>query len=155
VVNISHREIERRFLVEALPPEIKAFPAVPCEQGYISGHPVTVRIRRSGNRPDVLSVKRGPMENREECEIDLTPGQSETLWPLTLGWRISKTRRRIPAGEWTIEVDEFASPHDGLIIAEVEFSSESEARAYDPPAWFGREITSDPAYSNARLAAAR
>ena len=37
------------------------------------------------------------------------------------------------------------------MVAEVELASEADA--FDPPAWFGREVTDDPAFSNAALAA--
>jgi CYTH domain-containing protein len=35
---------------------------------------------------------------------------------------------------------------------EVEFSSESQARAFTPPPWFGQEVTHDARYTNAELA---
>jgi CYTH domain-containing protein len=40
----------------------------------------------------------------------------------------------------------------GLMVAEVEFPSEEAARAFVPPAWFGREVTNDSRYKNRRLA---
>jgi CYTH domain-containing protein len=40
----------------------------------------------------------------------------------------------------------------GLLVAEVEFPSEDAARAFRPPAWFGREVTGNPAYLNQTLA---
>ena len=36
-------------------------------------------------------------------------------------------------------------------MAEVELPTEAEAAAFQPPAWFGQEVTYDPAYTNARL----
>ena len=38
-----------------------------------------------------------------------------------------------------------------LVLAEVEFPTEEEAAAFQPPDWFGAEVTYDPAYTNARL----
>ena len=40
---------------------------------------------------------------------------------------------------------------DGLVVAEVEFIDEESSRAFDPPAWFGREVTDEVAYGNANL----
>lgn len=40
----------------------------------------------------------------------------------------------------------------GFDYVEVEFSSEEEARAFDPPAWFGREVTEDSRFTYSRLA---
>ena len=45
----------------------------------------------------------------------------------------------------------FDPPFAPLVVAEVEFPSEEEAVAFQPPAWFGREVTYDPAYTNAQL----
>jgi adenylate cyclase len=39
-----------------------------------------------------------------------------------------------------------------LSNAGVEFSSEAEATAFPPPAWFGREVTGEPGWANAALA---
>lgn len=41
----------------------------------------------------------------------------------------------------TIELDVFEGHYDGLILAEVEFASEEEAKAFNPPAWFGEDVT--------------
>ena len=42
-------------------------------------------------------------------------------------------------------------PFAPLVLAEVEFPSEAEANAFQPPAWFDREVTYDPSYTNAAL----
>ena len=39
----------------------------------------------------------------------------------------------------------------GLLLVEVEFPDEASARAFTPPAWFGREVTGDPRYQNSSL----
>jgi adenylate cyclase len=46
----------------------------------------------------------------------------------------------------------FGGTLDGLYIVEVEFTSEDEATAFVAPQWFGREVTGDPAWTNASLA---
>ncbi|MBW3604900.1 MAG: hypothetical protein KY460_08320, partial [Actinobacteria bacterium] len=51
-----------------------------------------------------------------------------------------------------VEVDEFDGALSGLVIAEVEFESQDDSRAFQPPAWFGREVTDDDRYRNADLA---
>jgi adenylate cyclase len=52
----------------------------------------------------------------------------------------------------TIELDVYGGDLEGLVVAEVEFASEEDADAFDPPAWLGREVTDDPRYKNQRLA---
>jgi CYTH domain-containing protein len=51
-----------------------------------------------------------------------------------------------------VEVDVYADQLDGLVIAEVEFDSEADADRFEPPAWFGREVTGEVKYSNVNLA---
>lgn len=43
-----------------------------------------------------------------------------------------------------------APPFAPLAMAEVEFPTAAAAHAFTPPAWFGREVTEDPAYTNAQ-----
>ena len=67
------------------------------------------------------------------------------------GNQILKDRYEIPYGNDTIELDIFDEPFAPLVLAEVEFSSEEEALAFQAPEWFGEEVTYDPAYTNAAM----
>jgi adenylate cyclase len=66
------------------------------------------------------------------------------------GRLIEKTRHIIKAGDFVWEIDVFAGALSGLVIAEVEMDSESDEPALPP--WLGREVTGDPAWTNAVLA---
>ena len=143
-------EIERKFLVDDLPP-LEGTDHDEIEQGYLSLGQGGVRLRRRGDRRR-LTVKRGEGLSREEVEIDLDEGQFETLWPQTEGRRVRKRRHLLEHGDLTIELDVFAGDLEGLVVAEVEFGSEDEARAFEPPSWFGREVTGVPEYLNESLA---
>ena len=52
-------------------------------------------------------------------------------------------------GEFTFEVDEFHDENQGLVVAEVELSSEDEL--FDKPQWLGKEVTGQKKYYNSRL----
>jgi CYTH domain-containing protein len=147
------REIERKFLVDALPDGFALHPAEDVLQGYlaIEASGKEVRLRRAGGR-FVLTVKRGDGLEREEVEVSLDRAQFEALWPLTAGRRLRKTRTRVPHGRLTIEVDRYHDALDGLIVAEVEFDSVEESRSFAPPSWLGREVTDDDRYKNRCLA---
>jgi CYTH domain-containing protein len=69
---------------------------------------------------------------------------------ICLPGKIVKTRYLIPAGIHTFEVDVFHDKNEGLVIAEIELTSENEQ--YDTPDWLGVEVTGNPAYYNANLA---
>ena len=59
--------------------------------------------------------------------------------------------RRVPAGDGLVaEIDDFEDRK--LVLVEVEFTSEQQARAFVAPWWFGRDVTDDPAYKNRNLA---
>ena len=49
-------------------------------------------------------------------------------------------------------MDVYLERLDGLLTVEVEFDSEVRERRFSPPAWFGREVTGDVAYSNQQMA---
>ena len=150
-------EIERKFLVDALPPGLGDHRAEAIEQGYlaIAQDGVEVRIRRRGGK-DTLTVKSGPAMVRVEEEIPIEGDRFATLWPLTEGRRLVKTRHYVPlAGGLTAELDVYGEALEGLMTAEVEFPSVAAAEAFAAPAWLGREVTGDAAYANQVLAVRR
>jgi adenylate cyclase len=147
-------EIERKFLVAELPPGLADRPAQRIEQGYLAIAPdgVEVRVRRRGETA-TLTVKSGPGQVRTEEELAIDERRFASLWPLTGGRRVSKTRHLIPLEPGLIaELDVYHDAHDGLLVAEIEFPSVEAAERFAPPAWLGREVTGDPRYANQSLA---
>lgn len=151
-------EIERKFLLSGVPPTMRFARREPIRQGYLAldgDTEVRLRITPKGA---VLTIKSGHGGVRVEEEIALEIRQAEALWELTEGRRVQKTRRRVRlAGsasgpELVAEVDEYAGALDGLVVVEVEFPDEEAARGFEPPAWFGRELTDDWRYANRSLA---
>ena len=148
----SH-EIERKFLVKELPPNLEEYEHRPIEQGYIAvkRDGIQVRLRKAGTR-HTLTVKRGRGLKRREWEIDLIPEQFNELWPATEGRRLRKTRYDIPFSDRMIEVDVYNGRNKGLVVAEVEFDNEEQCENFKPPDWFGREVSGKARYSNVKLA---
>jgi CYTH domain-containing protein/CHAD domain-containing protein len=147
-------EVERKFIVKELPPELDRLPCERISQGYVAigDGGLEVRLRRRGENA-TLTVKKGLGRTRREEEIGLSPEQLQRLWPLTEGRRVEKVRHLIPTDDGlTIELDSYVEELDGLATAEVEFDSEARAEAFEAPQWFGPEVTDDPRYRNARLA---
>jgi adenylate cyclase len=144
-------EVERKFLVSELP-DLDPSAGDEIEQGYLArGEEGGVRLRRRGEHL-VLSAKRGAGLSREEAEIRLDREGFERLWPLTEGRRLRKRRSVVRHEDKKIEVDVYEGTLEGLAVAEIEFSSEDEARAFEPPGWLGREVTGERAYLNETLA---
>lgn len=146
-------EIERKFALSELPPDLGEHPSTEIEQGYLAvDAAVEVRLRRAGDDL-LLTVKRGRGETREEVEIELAPEQFDALWPLTESRRLRKRRYRVPLkGGACAEVDRYGDGLSELLIAEVEFPSEQVADGFDAPPWLGEEVTGDDRYANQTLA---
>ena len=143
-------EIERKFLVKQLPENLRAYPCLQIEQGYLTTDPV-IRIRRQ-NEDYILTYKGRGLMVREEHNLPLTKNAYETLKPKIEGVLITKKRYCIPFDPYTIELDIFENSHAGLIVAEVEFPSEEEALSFTPPDWFGEDVTQRYEYQNSHLA---
>ena len=145
-------ERERKFLIDAIPTDLDLSDRVEIRQGYlVADDSASVRVRDAGHHGRTLTVKAGRGAERTELEWAIGNDQFEAAWPHTVGRRVVKTRHRIPHGTHLIELDVFAEDLDGLVFAEVEFDSVESLAEFEPPAWFGREVTDDGRYTNASL----
>ncbi|MBR1865725.1 MAG: CYTH domain-containing protein [Lachnospiraceae bacterium] len=145
-------EIERKFLIqkEHIPTGFETYPHHQFEQAYIITEPV-LRIRKQDSSY-ILTYKGQGFMKREEVEFPLTEEAYQKLLSKTEGNIITKTRYRIPEKEnLTIEFDVFHGLFEGLLLAEVEFPSEEAALAYQPPVWFGKEVTRETTFHNSTL----
>ena len=142
-------EIERKFTVSKLPADLETYPFHIIEQAYLNTAPV-IRVRRQDDS-FYMTYKGSGMLAREEYNLPLDQASYEHLRAKADGNIISKKRYLIPLPPYTIELDIFAAPFSGLIMAEVEFDSEEEANAFLPPEWFDKDVTFDPAYHNSNM----
>ncbi|MEM6517863.1 MAG: CYTH domain-containing protein [Cyanobacteria bacterium P01_D01_bin.71] len=145
------QEIERKFLVTDVSWKQYARGTL-YRQGYIpTQNNTTVRVRIIGDR-GYLTIK-GPTNgiSREEFEYDIPLADAEImladLCQLPL---IEKWRYRINVGSHLWEIDEFLGDNAGLVLAEVELSSETVT--FDRPSWAGVEVSQDARYYNSNLA---
>jgi adenylate cyclase len=153
-------EIERKFLVnpilwEAFKKEKE--PLIYTEyiiQGYLNKDPDrTVRIRHilsRGYSSACVTIK-GRTEgiSRKEFEYQIKPGEALDIFPLCLGI-IQKIRYNYASEDGKIwSIDEFLGKNDGLIVAEIELSSENEYIKI--PEFIQNEVSYDPKYYNSNL----
>ena len=148
-------EIEKKFLVKQLPEHLEQEDSVPIEQGYLNVKPV-IRIRRLGDSY-ILTYKAKQDGNKDVCvneevELPLTKEAYEHLKTKIDGCLVEKTRYRIQYNKHCIELDLFHGKYEGMILAEVEFSSVEEADSFEKPDWFGENVSEDYHYTNAYLA---
>lgn len=151
-------EIERKWIAEhGVPPDVLEQPDVSSSrlrQGYVAlDGDVAVRVRVVDEARAWLTVKAGSGLARTEVEVAIDLADAGELLGHTAGRMIDKIRYAVGLpGGLVAEVDVYAGALDGLCTVEVEFDGVDGADAFEAPAWFGRDVTGDPAWSNAALA---
>lgn len=145
-------EIERKFLLSKLPDDIKSLPATFIEQGYLNTDKErTTRIRVTSANEAFLTVKGATHGiTRVEVETPIDPVKARDMLALCEASIVSKWRRIVEHEGHIWEVDVFTGDNEGLVIAEIEFSSEAETFAL--PSWVGAEVSHDRRYGNSALA---
>jgi adenylate cyclase len=143
-------EIERKFRVARLPTDLGE--GISLRQAYVAVEgDVEVRVRSDGTH-HALTVKGGAGLERDEVEVAIDATAFADLWRVAGARHLVKTRHRVDLDGLTAELDLYAGALAGLAVVEVEFASRHEAEAFDPPDWFGAELTGEAAWSNAALA---
>ncbi|MCI2228569.1 CYTH domain-containing protein [Polaribacter sp. MSW13] len=145
-------EIERKFLVKNDGFKQDCYQQKQLKQGYLnSDKNRTVRVRIADEKAFITikgkSNESGTTRFEWEKEIDKT--EAEQLLSLCEPDIIDKTRYLVKKGKHVFEVDVFYGENQGLILAEVELSSENEE--FKKPEWLGKEITGDLKYYNSSL----
>ena len=155
-----HLEIERKFVPSAAPDSALLGAGVALRQGYLAEEgDTTVRLRVVDGSA-IVTIKTGRGLARTEVEVPITASEAEALWPATEGRRVQKVRYRVPLndggaadrGPLIAEIDLYGGDLAGLCTIEVEFTSVEAADSFDPPEWFGREVTGDRRWTNNVLA---
>jgi CHAD domain-containing protein/CYTH domain-containing protein len=148
-------EIERKYLLRKLPPEVKHAPVAEIEQGYLPGKTLIERLRRVKTSDSVTylrTVKLGSGLVRTEIEETATPAVFKSMWPLTKGKRLRKRRFRLADAGHVWEIDEFLDRK--LVLAEIELISARDDVAI--PDWLARclvrEVTGEIEYLNHTMA---
>ncbi|MCC5865031.1 MAG: CYTH domain-containing protein [Wenzhouxiangella sp.] len=145
-------EIERKFRVTGHQYRDLAV-GTRYRQAYLSTDKERVVRVRVVDDQAWLTIKgktRGVSRAEFEYEIPVTDAV-DMLENLCQQPIIDKTRYRLPLAEHVWEIDEFHGVNNGLIVAEIELSSEDES--FEKPDWLGEEVSGDPRYFNANLIA--
>ena len=144
-------EIERKFLVE--PSKWKAVKpknGTSILQGYILSTPETVvRIRLVGDKGLITIKGKTKGISRLEYEYSIPKTEAEEMLNEFCSKSIIKVRYEIEHKGFVWEIDEFESPNGGLILAEIELSSENQQFSY--PDWIGKEVTNQAEYFNVNM----
>lgn len=144
-------EIERKFLVTSDEYRHLAEP-VPYRQGYIAIMiDKVVRIRTVGDKGYITVKARINDTTRKEYEYEIPLADTLAMFnEVCTNGMIEKFRYKIRYDGFVWEVDEFQGNNKGLVVAEIELTSEDQP--FHKPLWVGKEVTGDPRYLNANLA---
>ncbi|QDB70356.1 protein with CYTH-like phosphatase domain [Aeromonas phage CF8] len=144
-------EIERKWMVTCFPKFDTVFYPVSVLQITQFYNEKNERFRETISPDDKVvykrTVKQGEGLVREEVEETISLEKYlDAFNKLGNNTPILKTRYKIPFGDFVIELDEFDT---GELYAEIEFSSEEQARSLVVlPDWFGEEVTEQKGHDN-------
>ncbi|MBH5319966.1 CYTH domain-containing protein [Paenibacillus sp. GSMTC-2017] len=151
-------EIERKFLLPQFPKELIISGEMVVhleqriEQTYLAmDDNEELRVRRIVEQPSgeisyTHTFKKGNGLVREEVEYEVSEGIYNQV-VAAFGFKpLTKDRVTAKWNDITVEIDNYDQIQ--LTVLEVEFSSLDEANAFQAPAWFGEDISSQKQYSN-------
>lgn len=145
-------EIERKFLITSNAYKAQAISKKRIVQGFLNTNPErTVRVRIKGNQ-GFLTIKGKGNDtgvSRFEWEKEIEVNEAEELLKLAEPGIIDKIRYEVKSGNHIFEIDEFSGDNEGLVVAEVELSSEDES--FKTPSWLGEEVSGITKYYNSQL----
>lgn len=143
-------EIERKFLIDTtkLP---GCLTPIRIAQGYLNPDPDrTVRIRVAGDK-GFITIKGKSSDNglsRYEWEKEIDVNEALDLFDMCTA-AIQKSRYHMIHQGKLWEIDVFHGLNEGLVVAEIELTSETES--FSLPEWVTKEVTGDPDYYNSNL----
>ena len=143
-------EIERKFLVKDETWNSEVEKEIHIKQGYLNSNKErTVRVRIKGKRGFLTVKGKNTNATRKEFEYEIPLSDAEEMLLLCEKPIIEKIRSEVVYENKRWEIDVFSGENQGLIIAEIELSTESEQ--FEIPQWLGQEVTQDTRYYNSNL----
>jgi CYTH domain-containing protein len=140
-------EREMKFLLKSLP-DLSNCERQEMVDIYIprkEGH-AAIRIRKKGERFVITKTTEAFEEGikvLKEETIGITEEEFEVFRTMKDAKILEKTRYVYPLGDRKMEIDVFHGRHDGLVLAEVEFKSLEELKAFEKPDFCLAEVTKE------------
>lgn len=143
-------EIEKKFLLKDDFPFHLLKNGEEYIQGYLSDVPErTIRVRIVGEKGYLTIKGKTVHASRLEFEYEVPLDEAQSLLSMSVSAPIHKTRYRIAFAAHVWEIDVFHGKNEGLMVAEVELTSEDDVIEF--PCWIGKEVTEDVRYYNSNL----
>ena len=144
------KEIERKYLIN-IATWVPQDAGIHFKQGYLNAQKervVRVRIEGAKAKLTIKGITTGVTRAEFEYSIPVEDA-SLLLDNLCEQPLIDKHRHKEVHFGKTWEIDVFHGENEGLVVAEIELTSETEAITL--PSWIGAEVSSDPRYFNSNL----
>lgn len=144
-------EIERKYLLRNDDWELSADQGTRYVQGYLVGvGAASVRVRIEGEKAfiNIKSATLGIYRQEYEYPIPVEEAR-EILDSLCEQPLVVKIRYIVVYRDLKWEIDVFEADNAGLVVAEVELTSENQK--IELPPWCGQEVSEDPRYYNVNL----
>lgn len=139
-------EREKTYLVKFLPENFDSFPHKEMLDIYLppNSHHPKIRLRKQGDKLYLMkkTLINGDMSTQKE-EVILLDQEEFDYFSQLEGKRIHKNRYYIPYQDKTIELDVFLDDLAGLVLADVEFTSEEEKEVFQIPDFCLADITKE------------
>ena len=144
-------EIERKFLVNHVKWAATEKPKAEFyRQGYLLTDPnKTIRVRATDTKGFMTIQGKSEGATRAEFEYEIPKEEAIQLLDMFAVSDLTKYRYKTVFAEKFWEVDVFLGENEGLIVAEIELSSEDEI--FDLPDWAMEEVTGEKKYYNSNL----
>lgn len=144
-------EIERKFLVNHVKWAATEKPKAEFyRQGYLLTDPnKTIRVRATDTKGFMTIKGKSEGATRAEFEYEIPKEEAIQLLDMFAVSDLTKYRYKTVFAEKLWEVDVFFGENEGLIVAEIELSSEDEI--FDLPDWAMEEVTGEKKYYNSNL----
>lgn len=141
-------EIEKKFLVKDISHlNLSNYNKIEMVQDYLYIDKLTIVRKRKcikNNKTTYTYTIKTDKKNLSvnEIEKEITEAEYNSLPTNPIYNSLLKTRYIIPYIEdLKIELDIFHGIYDGIIFAEIEFSSEEQANSIKMPEWFDKELS--------------
>jgi adenylate cyclase len=144
-------EIERKFLVDKKNWDLVDKPKPKkIIQAYLFRSPEkTIRVRIKENKGFLTIKGKTTGISRSEFEYEIPVEEAEQLISEFAEKVILKNRYEINVGNHLWEIDEFHGKLEGLLLAEIELSFETEE--FELPSWATTDVSTDINYYNSQL----
>lgn len=133
-------EIERKWILKSLPSEVTGQTPVQYERHFLFiGNGIEIRIQKKGDKFEFERKVENNDLTRTGQEFEITESEFNHLKKNAIASLLRESYLITGTPEISIKV--YKGIHTGLIRAEVEFNDEDSAKGFNPPSWFGQEVT--------------